>query len=93
MYRLLVESLLGLKLEAGALRFNPCLPAGWKGFSMRYRHSETTYHIKVVQTQTDTGETEVTADGLDQKDGTVRLVDDRREHAVQVRVNAPVSRS
>ena len=93
MYRLLVESLLGLKLEAGALRFNPCLPAGWKGFSMRYRHSETTYHIKVVQTQTDTGETEVTADGVEQKDGTVRLVDDRREHAVQVRVNAPVSRS
>jgi len=91
MYRLLVESLLGLKLETDTLRFTPCLPSGWKGFTMRYRYRETTYHIQVVQTQTESGELQVTADGVEQEDRAVRLVDDRREHAVQVQINAPVS--
>jgi cellobiose phosphorylase len=91
MYRLLVESLLGLKLETDTLRFTPCLPSGWKGFTMRYRYRETTYHIQVVQTQTESGEMQVTADGVEQQDRAVHLVDDRREHAVQVQINAPVS--
>ena len=30
MYRLIVESLLGLRLEVDKLRFAPCLPADWK---------------------------------------------------------------
>ena len=30
MYRLIVESLLGLRLEVDRLRFAPCLPADWK---------------------------------------------------------------
>ena len=91
MYRLLVESLLGLKLEGETLRFTPCLPAEWKEFTMHYRYRETLYHIKVQQTQTGTGEMEVTVDGVGQDDLIVRLIDDHREHAVQVRINAPVS--
>jgi len=91
MYRLLVESLLGLKLEVETLRFTPCLPAEWKEFTMHYRYRETLYHIKVQQTQTGTGEMEVTVDGVGQDDLIVRLIDDHREHAVQVRINAPVS--
>ena len=33
MYRLLVENLLGLKLEVNVLHFTPCLPAGWGGIN------------------------------------------------------------
>ena len=91
MYRLLVESLLGLKLEGDTLRFTPCLPGEWKEFTMHYRYRETLYHIKVLQTQTGTGEMEVTVDGVGQDDLIVRLIDDHQEHAVQVRINAPVS--
>ena len=29
MYRLIVESLLGLRLDVDKLRFTPCLPADW----------------------------------------------------------------
>ena len=50
MYRLIVESLLGLRLEVDKLRFAPCLPADWKGFKLHYRYRETVYHIAVVQT-------------------------------------------
>ncbi len=50
MYRLIVESLLGLRLEVDKLRFAPCLPADWKTFKVHYRYRETVYHIAVLQT-------------------------------------------
>jgi len=49
MYRLIVESLLGLMLEKDKLRFTPCLPSDWKSFKVHYRYSETVYHIAVLQ--------------------------------------------
>ena len=50
MYRLIVESLLGLRLEVDKLRFAPCLPPEWKVFKLHYRYRETVYHIAVTQT-------------------------------------------
>jgi len=47
MYRLIVESLLGLKLEVDRLHVAPCLPADWWGFTVHYRYRETLYHINV----------------------------------------------
>ncbi|RPI10970.1 MAG: cyclic beta 1-2 glucan synthetase, partial [Zetaproteobacteria bacterium] len=88
MYRLIVESLLGLRLEAGTLRFAPCLPADWKGFTVHYRYRETVYHIAVQQTARGHGGIAVTLDGTDRDDAAIPLVDDRREHAVTVRVPA-----
>ena len=38
MYRLVVESLLGLRLEGDRLRIAPCLPPEWTGFTLRYRY-------------------------------------------------------
>jgi len=67
MYRLIVESLLGLRLEAGTLRFEPCLPAEWKGFTVHYRYRETVYHIAVLQTMPGNSEMSVTADGVQQQ--------------------------
>jgi cellobiose phosphorylase len=86
LYRLIVESLLGLKLEVDKLRFAPCLPADWESFRLHYRYRETLYHIIVVQTQAAGGKTEVTLDGVRQPDEAVPLLDDRREHAVEVRI-------
>ena len=91
MYRLLVESLLGLKLEVNTLRFTPCLPAHWKEFTLRYRYRETTYRITVLQTQTDREEMQVTVDGMKQDDGVIHLVDDHREHTAEVRIHASFS--
>ena len=88
MYRLIVESLLGLRLEVDKLYFTPCLPADWEGFKMHYRYRETVYHIAVLQTQTGSDVMSVTVDGVEQHDKTVPLVDDHREHSVEVRINA-----
>jgi len=91
MYRLIVESLLGLKLEVDKLRFAPCLPADWKTFKLHYRYRETLHHIVVLQTADE--KTRVTVDGVELRDETVPLVDDRLEHAVEVRIPGAQSRS
>jgi cyclic beta-1,2-glucan synthetase len=49
MYRLILESLLGLELAVDRLYFTPCLPADWPQFSIAYRFRETVYDITVVQ--------------------------------------------
>ncbi len=49
MYRLMVESLLGLRLDVDRLHFAPCLPPEWKEFKLHYRHGEATYHVTVRQ--------------------------------------------
>jgi cellobiose phosphorylase len=86
MYRLILESLLGLRLEVDKLRFAPCLPADWKTFKLHYRYRETLYHISVVQTQAAQGKAGVTLDGVEQQDQSVPLLDDRAEHAVELRI-------
>jgi cyclic beta-1,2-glucan glucanotransferase len=93
MYRLIVESLLGLGLEGDKLHLAPCLPADWRSFKLHYRYRETVYHILVSQTRAadnaEIGETRVTVDGVERHDQAIPMVDDRQEHTVEVWVRAP----
>jgi cellobiose phosphorylase len=91
LYRLIVESLLGLKLEVDKLRFAPCLPEDWKTFKLHYRYRETVYHITVLQAAD--SRTRVTVDGVELRDDAVPLVDDRLEHVVEVRIHGAQSQS
>jgi cellobiose phosphorylase len=84
-----LESLLGLRLEAGKLRFVPCLPEAWKEFKLRYRYRDTVYRITVSRARSEEGRTGVTVDGVQQSDGTILLVNDRREHNVEARIIDP----
>ncbi len=87
MYRLILESLLGLSLEVDKLRFTPCLPSDWQSFKVHYRYRETVYHITVLQLK-DSSAASVVVDGIEQSDNAIPLVDDRQEHAVEVRIPA-----
>jgi cellobiose phosphorylase len=87
MYRLVVESILGLRLEVDKLRLVPCLPADWEAFKVHYRYRETVYHIAVLQTRAGNGEMSVTVDSVEQQDKAIPLVDDRQEHSVEVRIH------
>jgi len=87
MYRLIVESLLGLKLEANKLHFAPCLHADWSGFKIHYRYGETLYHITVTQTGVKNGKMCVRVDGVEQDERAIPLVDDHSEHIVEVKVH------
>ena len=85
MYRLITESLLGLRLEVDQLHFKPCLPAGWEGFTMHYRYRETVYHIRIVQGAGDAG---MTIDGEVREGDAIPMVDDGRGHVVEVRLGS-----
>ena len=62
MYRLLIESLLGLNLrstEQGQhLSIEPCLPDGWDSYTVSYRHANTD-HLFTVQRALSTDELKV----------------------------------
>jgi cyclic beta-1,2-glucan synthetase len=92
MYRLILESLLGLSRERDRLRFAPCLPADWTALKIRYTYGATVYDIEVRQRPAEAGEESVlptvTRDGVAQSDNSVLLVDDRASHRVVVEARA-----
>ncbi len=93
MYRLILESLLGLRLEVDKLRFAPCLPADWQEFKVHYRYRETVYHITVLQTAAESAGMTVTVDGMERDDQAIPLADDRQEHTAEVRIHVVPSES
>jgi cyclic beta-1,2-glucan synthetase len=88
MYRLIVESLLGLRLEVDRLSFTPCLPPDWQSFSLSYRYRETIYAITVRRADAGDG-VRVVVDGVGQDEEWIRLVDDRQPHTAEVEIGRP----
>ncbi len=85
MYRLGVESLLGLKRRGGALLVDPCLPRGWPGFKATVRHGGSTYTITVENPDgVNRGVVRVELDGEQQANGSVPLAADGATHQVRV---------
>ncbi len=87
MYRLILESLLGLRLDVDRLFLSPFLPPEWNSFELGYRYRETTYQIRVTQTHPSTGSTSITVDGARQTGDWIPLVDDRQPHQVEVAIS------
>ena len=87
MYRLILESLLGLRLEVDKLHFAPCLPAEWRDCKVQYRFRQTVYPI-AFSIHEEGGEMRVIHDGVAQQGNFIYLVDDRREHTVKIKVPA-----
>ena len=88
MYRLILESLLGVSREKDRLRFAPCLPVEWTDLKIRYTYGATVYDIEVQQRRADAVEESVlpsvTRAGVVQSDNSVLLVDDLASHRVVV---------
>ena len=87
MYRLIVETLLGINLEGNSLRLAPVMPKAWPGFQVRYRHRETVFQIAVSRLPHDAAEAFVlNVDGLEVPGNLLALLDDGRVHAVGLKV-------
>jgi cellobiose phosphorylase len=85
MYRLIVESFLGLTLKTDRLSFGPCLPPEWDGFIVHYRFRETMHHVKVRRRHAgEEGIRTVIMDGIALDGKEIPLADDTREHFVEV---------
>jgi len=86
MYRLIVETLLGLRLEVDQLRVRPQLPHAWESLKLHYRHHDTFYHINVKRSGADTlpPGSGMIIDGQEQPDDIIHLVNDGHEHVVEI---------
>jgi len=91
MYRLIVESLLGLRIEVDRLYFAPKLPSTWNGFKVHYRFRKTVYHIVILREQDANAETTVMVDGVRQTRTYVSLIDDQKEHNAEVKFRSTPS--
>jgi cyclic beta-1,2-glucan synthetase len=88
MYRLVVESLLGLRLEVDRLRVEPIIPTSWPSFDLHYRHYQTLYHIHIRNLGGGQNVKRVVCDGVEQSSMTIPLRDDQAEHRCEVEVGA-----
>lgn len=84
LYRLMLESLLGITRAGTQLHIKLCLPKAWPGYSVDYRFLQTTYRINVVQSLDQT--TGVTLDGVVQSSDGFPLENDQQKHTVEVTV-------
>jgi len=82
MYRLLVESLLGLRRSGERLALAPCLPADWDRYELQYRHGASVYLVEVVQD--DAGPARLQLDGQEQAGLDFPLLDDGAVHRVRL---------
>jgi len=91
MYRLIVESLLGIRLEAGTLHFRPAIPGSWDAFKVHYRYRESVHHITFRRGNgAVAGVSRVVVDGEVEPGTSLRLRDDGREHEVEVELGLPI---
>ncbi len=87
MYRLLVETLLGVNREGDRLRLEPRMPRQWPSYKIHYRYRQTVYHITITRLAADTpGANSLHVDGLEISGPTLQLQDDRQEHVVEMRI-------
>ncbi|MEJ7807351.1 MAG: hypothetical protein WKG03_15685, partial [Telluria sp.] len=85
MYRLMVESLLGVSLAGERLTITPALPADWPGFQLDYRYRRSLYVITVTAADSDA----MLVDGVPQDANVISMQDDGRTHQVQLQVRRP----
>jgi cyclic beta-1,2-glucan synthetase len=83
MYRLAVETLLGIEREGDLLHVRPRLPRRWQGFKVHYRFCETAYHIRIDAAD---GEPSASLDGRTLDGPSFPLRNDRVDHQVEIRV-------
>jgi cyclic beta-1,2-glucan synthetase len=90
MYRLGLESILGLRRRGGWLSVAPCIPASWTGFVVRWRHGSSLYEISVRNpARRNRGVSEVSLDGVRIDERAIPLVDDGAVHRVHVTMGEP----
>jgi cyclic beta-1,2-glucan synthetase len=91
MYRLILESLIGIDMRADRLSFHPCLPHHWPHVEVTLRYRSTQYRIRIEREATGPQPNSVVAPHSTQQlfvDGTaiaedfVTLIDDHMNHEI-----------
>jgi len=86
MYRLILESLLGLTRNGDRLALVPRMPDEWDDFTLSYRFGAARYVVRVSR-----GDASLTVDGIARPGTDIVLVDDGQEHEVLLQVPRAVT--
>lgn len=79
-----IEYILGLKIEKGYLRIEPCIPKDWKEYLMRYKWKDSIYNIKVInRNQKNTGVEKVLLNG-EEVDNNIKLDGSNKVYNIEV---------
>lgn len=79
-----IEYILGLKIENGVMKFEPCIPKDWKEYLIRYKWGKSIYNIKIKNpNQKNTGVEKVFLNGNEVANG-IRLDGNNRIFNVEV---------
>ena len=97
MYRIGVESILGITRHGASLRLAPCIPSSWPRYEVTYRHGASRYRVVVENPEGRCGGVaRVEVDGVAVPAAIVTLQDDGQDHEVRVLLGetpAPLPRS
>lgn len=83
-YHLIHAVLLGMKRTGQTMTFEPRPPASWTTYKVHYRYYQTFYHITFIRSPATERAGQLTMDGAILPDGILRLVNDKKEHSVEV---------
>lgn len=84
MYRLLIETLLGINIMGDKLYLSPRLPEKWDSYKVHYRYKETVYHITFSRIS-DNAFPYLVLDNQTQADKNIlHMVNDHGEHFVEM---------
>ena len=89
MQRAGVESILGLRIEGGALRLDPCIPRSWPRFEITLRHGTSRFEIVVENpqgVQRGIATAELDGEKIAARPLSIPLKDDGAVHRLQVRL-------
>ena len=85
MYRLGLESILGLRRRGDSFSVAPCIPRSWSGFVVRWRFGRSLYEITVENpARRNRGVAEAVLDGVRVNPAEIPLIDDDRVHRLRV---------
>ena len=88
MYRVILESLLGFRVQGSDLLLNPCIPRAWPAFEITFQHRSARYEITVDNPlRVSGGVIAIKVDGkvlTTNKSARVQLLDDGATHRIQI---------
>jgi cyclic beta-1,2-glucan synthetase len=85
MYRVGIESILGITLRRGALHIDPCIPRAWPGYEVAFKPARTPYLVVVENPDgVSRGVKRLEVDGVDCTGQDIPLLEDGAEHHVRV---------
>jgi cyclic beta-1,2-glucan synthetase len=90
MYRIGVESILGVTRHGTTLRIAPCIPSSWPRYEVTYRHGTSRYRFVVENPEGRCGGVaRIEVDGAVLLSASIPLSDDGRDHRIRVVLGDP----